>query len=422
MLQLSPLEYLERFVGGHRGDGDAARAFLRTWVAHGASDAQMAAWMADIAHAGLNDEGVYALVSELIASGDRLELASLGATGTIVSTGALGDVVMPVAASLAATLGVRVVCVAEPAVGWVGSARDLLTAIPGYRGPGDVATMVQALRRDGCVVTSELARIAPAERRLGSVRDQTGQARTVEMIAASAVARALAVGTEAAVIHVPFGPGAQCPDAAAAERIERIAAAFADAWGRRIRVVATPVPAMLSPVVGQALQVREMGALLRGEGSPSARTAVVEVAQALVDAADVADDAEPPRSAGRALAMGEACEVAERWVEAHGGDRSVWSATGAPATAPLTRVLDAPRAGRLALPDPSALGEAMRRLGVGRLHPDQSVDPGVGVAFHVMPGEAVCEGEPVATIYGRDQWLTDRAHDDLADAIQVERA
>jgi thymidine phosphorylase len=51
------------------------------------------------------------------------------------------------------------------------------------------------------------------------------------------------------------------------------------------------------------------------------------------------------------------------------------------------------------------VGEAVRRLGAGRLHPSQSVDPAVGLELIAQVGDPVARDEPVAIVHARDGYL-----------------
>ena len=73
--RLTPLEYIEHFLGGEAVDEGSARDFFHTWAANTDADPQMTAWMVHAARAGVDDATLFALVSELVASGQRLELA-----------------------------------------------------------------------------------------------------------------------------------------------------------------------------------------------------------------------------------------------------------------------------------------------------------------------------------------------------------
>ena len=72
-------------------------------------------------------------MAALIASGERLDLAPLGMTGDVHSTGGVGDNATLVAVPIAAALGVRVAKMSRRGLGHWGGTVDKLEAIPGYR-------------------------------------------------------------------------------------------------------------------------------------------------------------------------------------------------------------------------------------------------------------------------------------------------
>lgn len=415
---LRPLEYVEQFVCGGRPDPASAREFFHTWVSDDTADAPMTALMACAARDGLDDSALFTLVSELVASGRRLELAPLGAVGSLAATGALGDATLLVAIPTAAALGVKVICDADGEVGVVPGLADQLDAIPGYVSGMDMADALPMLEEGGCVATSGLSRLAPAERRLSALRARAGLGRSAAFAAASVLSRTLALGAPAACIHVTYGPGAQIPDRAGAEMVSRAAAAFAGAWERRIVTVQTEVPALIAPALGHGELVRQAAAVLRGGGDAALRTAAVRVAGALAAASDRGDESD----AGRAIADGSAVAAAGRWVEAHHAGAEVWTDAGAPGRAAHERTVHARSAGSFRAPDPWALGAAARRLGAGRMHPVQSVDPGVGIELALSPGEPVDADEVIAVVRARDAHTADLVGDEVAAILGGRRA
>lgn len=416
--RLTPLEYIEHFLGGEAVDEGSARDFFHTWAANTDADPQMTAWMVHAARAGVDDATLFALVSELVASGQRLELASLGPVGSIASTGALGDAVTLVAIPTAAALGVRVWCDADEGVGVFGGLAEQLAAVPGFLDGVPLRAALAALADGGCAASSGMGELAPAQRRLAALRDHTGLGRDPSTVAASVVARVLALGAPAACIHVPYGPGAMLPDRAGAQRVAALAQAFGDAWGRRLVVVPTDVPAVLGPALGHAVSVREAGRVLEGGGDPAVRSAAARVAGALAAALDLGDEGD----AARAIADGAALHAAGTWVSAHHARPNVWTQAGGPPLAPHTREVLAAADGDVRLESPAALGAAVRRLGAGRLHPVQRVDPGVGVVFSIMPGERAAAGETIATVHGRDAYTADAVGDEVAALVGGRRA
>src|SRR5690606_3087513 len=151
----------------------------------------------------------------------------------------------------------------------------------------------------------------------------------------------------------------------------------------------------LGEAVGNAVEVNEAIACLRGGGPADLRQlCVVLASQVLARTGLPADRA----AVERALDDGSAYERFERWVAAQGGDVG---SLGSLPLAPDQELVRAPRSGVVAAFEARAVGEAAGLLGGGRARKGDAVDHGVGVVLHAKVGDPVAEGEPVATLYHR---------------------
>jgi pyrimidine-nucleoside phosphorylase len=416
---LAPLEVLERARRGGHVDPDSLRGFVRTWLGNSATDAQMAALCMVVATRGLDRDGVRAVTSALIASGDRLDLSPLGATGDAHSTGAVGDAASLVVPPLAASLGLRMAVMGDRGRGHLGGLVDKLESIPGYRAQLDLREFVLQVRDTGCAVISQTARLAPGEERLAVLREQTATMEVHELVAASVMARALAGGAGTIVVDATCGVGAPFPDADAAARTAELMAWLAEPWDRTLRWVVTPMDAPRGRMIGNAMEVREAGEVLRGGGPAATREVAATMAGELAEAAGLVPPGEGRAAAARALADGAALAAAERWVEAQHGDPEVWTNPAALPEAPLKIEVVSPADGVLAAMSARVVGEAVRGLGAGRLHPAQRVDTAVGVELLAGIGDPVVRGEPVAIVHARDQWLGERCGGAIQECLLV---
>ncbi len=414
----APLEILEDGVRGAGPDAASTRDLTRGWIAGSATNAQMAAWLMLVRERGLDIDSARALTAELVASGKRLDLTSLAPTGTLGSTGAVGGDALLVAAPLAAALGVRVVVHAGGPVGIVGGLRDRLDAIPGYRVSLTVSELAAGLRADGCVMVHAHS-LAPAEGSLATLRDQTATADGTEVAVAGLMARLLAAGGGAIGLELPHGPAGLLRDREAADRAAAVAEAIAAPWERPVVCVPVDAAVPVGRVAGHALEVREAGEVLRGEGPADVRELAVRLAGRLAEAAAVVPGGEGEDRARAALADGGALARAERWVERQGGDPEVWTDPRAVAIAPAAYEVHAPRDGVVTGIDGRVVGEVVRRLGAGRLHPAQSIDHAVGVTIVAAPGDPVVREDPVMLVHCRDAWLGGQATEALRGAFTV---
>jgi len=416
---LSPLELLERTWRGEHVDPDNVRRFVRSWLSDGAPDAQMAAWCAIAQARGLDRDSTRGLMSALIASGERLDLTSLGQTGDLHSTGGVGDNVSLVAVPLAAALGVRVAKMSRRGLGHWGGTVDKLEAIPGYRTTIDLGEFIGQVQRVGCALIAQNPRLVPGDGRLTSLREATGTVANRDLIAASVMSKALAGGAQALALEVTWGEGAACTSLEEARRTAELMAWLASGWDRDVRTIVTAIREPLGRMVGNALEVREAAEVLRGGGPADLRRVAVRLAGELAEAAGAVPAGAGAGRAEAALLDGSALAVAERWVEAQGGNPAVWTVPSVLAIAPVGLPVHGQRDGVVEAIDARAIGDAVRRLGAGRLHPAQQVDHAVGVELMAKVGEPVASGAPIAMIHARDAWLAEGCAAELRDAIRI---
>ncbi len=416
---LAPVEVIERSRRGEVVDPESVDSFVRSWLDGTADDAQMAAWCMVGCLRGMAPEHVEALTRALLASGDRLELGALGPTGDLASTGGVGDTTTLVAAPLAAALGVRVAKMTGRGLAHTGGTLDKLEAIPGFRGELPLGRFVRQVTEVGIATIAQTSRLTPGDRRLYALRDATGTVPAAGLIAASVMSRRIAGGAGAIALDVKAGEGGFFPDEDEARAAAELMASLAEPWGRRVRWTVSSMAQPLGRCVGNALEVREAGEVLRGGGAPDLRELAVRLAADLAEACGVAPEGEGAGRAAEALTSGGALEAAERWVEAQDGDPDVWTDPGALPTAPVRDEVLAEGAGWVGAIDARAVGEAARWLGAGRLHPDQSVDPVAGIELLAKVGAEVAGGQPLAVVHARDEWAAQRAREMVAGAVRI---
>ena len=174
MAKQSVVELLE---GHGRGDvlsPDDIRELFADWSGGAVDDIQIAAVCTALARARATGPEVAALASALVASGERLELASLGPVGEFITTGSAGDALALVACPLAASLGVIVSASADSGLGWLGGLADKLESIPGYVVDLSLGEFVRSLKTSGIAVARRSSRVLPAEARLRDLAESIG--------------------------------------------------------------------------------------------------------------------------------------------------------------------------------------------------------------------------------------------------------
>jgi pyrimidine-nucleoside phosphorylase len=363
-------------------------------------DYQMSAWAMAVVLRGMDDRETADLTLAMARSGDMLDLHDLAPlTVDKHSTGGIGDKTTLVLAPLVAAVGLPVAKMSGRGLGFSGGTVDKLESIPGMRVELSSAEFRQGLRDVGLVIAAQTGDLAPADKRLYALRDVTATVESVPLIAASVMSKKLASGADCIVLDVKCGRGAFMRTLDDARRLARAMVAIGRHSGRRVAAAITAMDQSLGQAVGNALEVREAMAALRGSGPPDLVELCLVLGAQLMLLAGKAPDADVARSTlQHALGSGAAWEKFRAMVANQGGDVSALDEDRL-ARAPAVMVLPAPRAGYVAAIEGQALGEALNALGGGRARKEDAIDHGVGLVVAAKVGTRVAEGEPLLHIH-----------------------
>jgi thymidine phosphorylase len=385
------------------------RWLIGRYTAGEIADEQMSALLMAIFFRGLSADELAVWTDAMIGSGERLDLSSLAApTVDKHSTGGVGDKVSLVLAPLVASCGAAVPQLSGRGLGHTGGTLDKLESIAGWRASLSNAEILAVLARTGCVICAAGAGLAPADRRLYALRDVTGTVESIPLIASSIMSKKIAEGTGSLVLDVKVGSGAFMPDIDAARELARTMVGLGNDHQVRTSALLTRMDAPLGRAVGNAVEVEEAVATLRGEGPADLVTVTLALATEMLRLAGL--DADP----AAALADGRALATYRSMIVAQGGDPD--------APLPVARhvqTVTAPASGWLRRLDARGVGVASWRLGAGRSRKEDPVCYSAGVICLAKPGDAVEAGQPVLELRGDDPARFEPARQALAAAIEI---
>jgi thymidine phosphorylase len=388
---------------------DEIRWLIAAYTGGEIADEQMSALLMAVFFQGLGPGELDAWTAAMVASGERLDLGEVSApTVDKHSTGGVGDKVSLILAPLVASCGAAVPQLSGRGLGHTGGTLDKLESIPGWRAELSAGQMIAVLRSTGCVICAAGPGLAPADRRLYALRDVTGTVESIPLIASSIMSKKIAEGTSALVLDVKVGSGAFMRDRQAARQLAQTMVGLGVAAGVRTAALLTTMDTPLGRAVGNAVEVEEAVATLRGHGPPDLAEVTLALAREMLALAGL--DADP----AAALAEGRALDRYRRMIAAQGGDPD----------APLprarhARVMTAAQAGWLQRLDARAVGVAAWRLGAGRARKEDPVSAAAGVLCLAKPGEHVEADQPVLELRTDDESRFMRAVDALAGAIEI---
>ena len=393
-----PFRILERKRAGLPLAEDDIRELVRGASDGSWSDGQLGAFLMAAAIRGLDPGETHALTRAMLQSGEQWDLAGeVPLLSDKHSTGGVGDKVSLVMGPLLASLGLPVVMLAGRGLGHTAGTIDKLESIPGVHLELDRPRCVTLLREAGLAVGAATAAIAPADRRLYAIRDQTATIESIPLITASILSKKLAAGAAAVVFDVKTGNGAFLQDPEQARELARGLVETAGALGTPARALVTDMSQPLGAWVGHTAEVREALACLAGEGPAD----LAEVSLALSEeAADMVGRPVARAELERALEGGQAREAFFRWAGMQGADPA-WLRAPRFELAPAVVPVRAARSGVLARVDTRQLGFLLAEAGGGRVRAGMEIDHGVSLEVRKRLGDGVAAGEELARVHLR---------------------
>ncbi|MGQ0548840.1 MAG: thymidine phosphorylase [Armatimonadota bacterium] len=384
-------------------------------------DYQMAAFLMAVYFRGMSPEETTALTSAMVASGATLDLGPLAArTVDKHSSGGVGDKTSLVLVPLVASAGVPVPKLSGRGLGHTGGTLDKLESIPGFRTALDEAEFIAQIEQIGCAIAGQTARLVPADAKLYALRDVTATVDSIPLIAASIMSKKLAAGAGAILLDVKCGRGAFMHSEAQARALAEAMVAIGRALGRRTLAVISAMEHPLGRAVGNALEVAEAVATLRGEGPKDLEDLCLTLGGWMLVLGDKARSAEDGAvELRRRLRSGEAMVKFSTMVEAQGGDvAAVWDPSRLPRAAVRVPV-PSPASGVVTGIDGAAVGMAAMRLGAGRATKGDAIDSAVGVVLERSLGAVVEVGESLAVVHAQTASAAERAASEVAAAYTI---
>ena len=415
---IHPAELIQRKRDGGRLSADELNELVLGYASGDVPDYQMAAFCMAVIFRGLDAAETFAMTEAFIDSGERIDMGALLGRRVVDkhSTGGVGDKTSIAVAPIVAACGVPFGKMSGRGLGHTGGTLDKLESIPGFRVELTLDQFVAQVRDVGAAIIGQTADLVPADKKLYALRDVTATVDSVALIAASIMSKKIAAGAEAIVLDVKVGDGAFMKTLADARILAEAMLALGERAGRRVVCLLTDMDQPLGNAVGNALEIREAAATIRGEGPPDFTELVLDACAKLLALSDLGiDEGEGRRRAENATRDGSATAAYERWIRAQGGDPDESLLPRAPVIAPVK----ATRNGYVHALGAIRVGNAALHLGAGRRTKEDAIEHAVGVVCRRKRGDAVEAGETLAEVHARDEASALEAVRAVADAYEL---
>ncbi len=406
MSDFDPRRVIARKRDGHALEEADLAAFAAGLADATVTDAQGAAFAMAVFLRGLAEEERVALTRAMQESGRTLAWPGGAPVLDKHSTGGVGDCTSLVLAPALAALGVRVPMISGRGLGHTGGTLDKLEAIPGVTTALPAERIGAIVGEIGCVIAAAGPDIAPADRRLYALREESATIESPDLITASILSKKLAEGLDALVLDIKTGSGAFMRKEADARALARMLKTTAEGAGCPTAALVTDMNEPLASAAGNALEVaRALDLLTMTDIDNRLWDLSLALGGALLARAGMVAD----RKAGaarleRVIEEGRAAERFAAMIAAQGGPKDLLERyREILPRAPVIRPVPPATPGFVTAIDTRRLGEIVVMLGGGRRRQGERIDPAVGLSDIAGIGQHVGPETPLATIHAASE-------------------
>ncbi|HEY1110317.1 MAG TPA: thymidine phosphorylase, partial [Opitutaceae bacterium] len=294
--KLFPQHVIASKRDGQALTADELASFVRGATDGSWADYQLSAMLMAIFLRGMDAEETAALTEAMMRSGIVADLKSVPWPKVDKhSTGGVGDKISLHLAPMVAVCGAAVPMISGRGLGHSGGTLDKLESIAGFRVGLTLPEYRTQLEKVAVSLIGQTKELAPADKKLYALRDVTATVECIPLICASILSKKLAEGIDALVLDVKFGAGAFMKDKARARELATMLVSVAKRLGKPTRALLTAMEQPLGRAIGNALEVAESIACLRGQGPADVMEVTYALGEHMLLLAGVAKDATEAR-------------------------------------------------------------------------------------------------------------------------------
>lgn len=370
-------------------------------------DSQVGAMAMAIYQQGMNTDEIVNLTMAMKNSGDVLSWPELD--GPVIdkhSTGGVGDKVSFMLAAIVGACGAYVPMISGRGLGHTGGTSDKLESIAGFNVQPSIELFKKTVKELGIAIISQTDNLAPADKRLYSIRDVTATVESIPLITASILSKKLSAGLDALVMDVKVGNGAMMTSMDDATALAQSIVNVANNAGVNTQAIITDMNQVLGTTAGNALEIYETVKYLTGkQREPRLHAVVVSLATAMLISAKIAtDNKDALTKINDVLDSGTAAELFETMIYTLGGPVDLLdNPWGAMQKANYIVEILAPQHGYISAMQTRDIGMAVVAMKGGRLTNGQPIDHSVGYDRILPVGTLVNRGDIVARVHASSE-------------------
>lgn len=364
-------------------------------------DYQFSAFLMTAFLNGLNEKETSYLTEAMLRSGKTLDLSSInGMKIDKHSTGGVGDKTSLIIAPIVAAAGVNVPMISGRGLGHTGGTLDKLESIPGFRTDLSLSDYKKVLKKCGAVLIGQTKEIAPADKRIYSLRDVTATVESIPLITASIMSKKIAEGIDGLVLDVKTGNGAFMKNSKDAIALADSLIKTAKSFNKKVITFITDMNQPLGNNIGNWLEVVECIEVLQNKKMGDLLNLSLSLAGAMIYLGRKARSLnEGIKIAEKTISNGSAFNKFLEIIKLQGGDVKLILHPDKYPRSKFSETIYSRENGFVSQINTYQLGMASLELGAGRKKIQDKIDPKAGIIFNLKVGDKVKKGNEIVTLF-----------------------
>ncbi len=293
------------------------------------SDSQVAAMSMAIFLNGMIPEETVNLTEAMTTSGETINWEGVVDTDLVCdkhSTGGVGDKTSIILAPILAACGLFVPMISGRGLGHTGGTLDKFDSIPGYNTQPDLDTFKRVVKEVGCAIIGQTANLAPADKKLYSIRDIVGTVESLPLITSSILSKKIASGLRTLVLDVKVGNGSFNSTIDIARYLSHSLVRVAQGAGLQCEAIITDMNQVLGKSAGHILEISECISFLKNQEKETRLEKITyELIASILMMSQKLSKEDALEKINSVMSNGEAAEKFEKMVHALGGPSDILS-------------------------------------------------------------------------------------------------
>jgi len=388
------------------------------------SDSQVAAMSMAIFLNGMIAEETVNLTEAMTTSGEMINWAGVVDTDLVCdkhSTGGVGDKTSIILAPILAACGLFVPMISGRGLGHTGGTLDKFDSIPGYNTQPDLDTFKRVVKEVGCAIIGQTENLAPADKKLYSIRDIVGTVESLPLITSSILSKKIASGLKTLVLDVKVGNGSFNSTIDIARDLSHSLVKVAKGAGLQCEAILTDMNQVLGKSAGHTLEISECINFLKNqEKETRLKKITYELIASILIMSQKLSKETALEKINSVMSSGQAAEKFEKMVYALGGPSDILSLHDKHLKInAIKKDIFSAKSGWVERIKTRDLGLILIELGGGRKQTTDKINFNVGYNNVLRVGDKVDSSQPLLTMYSKSEDDYDNVRKKIEDCFII---